>query len=305
MSKIAWTDATWNPVVGCSKYSPGCLNCYAETMAARLAVMLPKTCGEDSQHLAAAYANVLSTWAEVDLQSMKATKVNKCWSGSVEFISDALEKPLHWKKPRRIFICSMGDLFHPSVPFEWIDRVMAVVALCPQHTFQTLTKRPERMAEYYKHIGGTTRRDWVFSAMARILNKSLLAGPKWPLPNLWLGVTAENQAMADKRIPILLNIPAAKRFVSIEPMLEGMYPAMIEHPKPKFARQSALSGLDWVIVGCESGPGRRECKQEWIGSIVDQCREAGVKCFVKQVSIGGKVSHDPAEWPEGLRVREY
>ncbi len=117
---------------------------------------------------------------------------------------------------------------------------------------------------------------------------------EWPLPNLWLGVTAENQAMADKRIPILLNIPAAKRFVSLEPMLENCKLSI-----------GNLQLIDWVIVGCESGPGRRECKVEWMQSIVDQCREAGVKCFVKQVSIGGKVSHDPAEWPEGLRVREF
>ena len=188
-TKIRWTDETWNPVVGCTKVSEGCQNCYAEKMAFRLANM--KKCK---------YREVVYGY------DPKYDKKAGKWNGKTYCDESALDKPLHWKKPRRIFVCSMGDLFHESVPFEFIGKVMSVAAkhigrthhLPKQSVFQFLTKRPERMLEFSK---------W--------------ASPNGtPFPdNFWLGVTAENQKEADKRIPILLQIPAAKRFVSVEPLL--------------------------------------------------------------------------------------
>ena len=196
---------------------------------------------------------------------------------------DRLDQPLHWKKPRRIFVCSMGDLFHEDVPFMFMNDVVARISACEQHQFLILTKRPDRMLE------------WMTEKIAVLYEK-------WPLPNLWLGVTAENQAEADKRIPILLQIPAAKRFVSIEPMLsivklkqnwqdylEG-WTTESEHdgscdgsckncPVPV---QVQTHKLDWVIVGGESGPKARPMHPDWVLSIRDQCQVAGVPFFFKQ-----------------------
>lgn len=164
MSKIEWTDKTWNPVTGCTKVSPGCKNCYAATMAKRL-------------------------------QAMEKPKYKNGFA--VTCHPESLGEPLKWRKPCKIFVCSMGDLFHEDVPFRFIDDVFYAIQACPNHTFQILTKRAERMFEYFKEFGPS-------------------------LPNVWLGVTAENQEQADKRIPLLLQTPAAVRFVSIEPMLGGV-----------------------------------------------------------------------------------
>lgn len=210
---------------------------------------------------------------------------------------ERLDIPLHWKKPRMIFVNSMSDTFHDEVPCHFIEQIHHVIRDCPQHTFQVLTKRIETAAEFYRVCGD-------------------------PPPNLWLGVTAEDQQRADERIPILLNIPAAVRFVSLEPLLGPIEFDSV--PDTRWADKSyinVLTGdvgnddigifadygakLDWVIVGCESGPKRRECKIEWIESIVQQCAEADVPCFVKQVSINGRMSKNPDEWPEQIRVRQW
>lgn len=189
-TKIDWADMVWNPVTGCSKISEGCQNCYAERMTKRLQLMAPK---KYSQGFAV-----------------------KCHH-------EALQEPLKIKKSQRIFVCSMSDLFHNDVPFEFIDRVFAVMALCPQHTFIVLTKRPQRMAEYCQRLGKHASKDPVSLASVEFAPEGSffwkLTDIGWALPNVWLGVTAENQARADERIPILLQIPAAVRFVSIEPML--------------------------------------------------------------------------------------
>ncbi|NLX99449.1 MAG: DUF5131 family protein, partial [Rhodopirellula sp.] len=226
-TKIEWTDETWNPVVGCQKVSEGCQNCYAEKMARRLACMGKKK-----------YMPVVH-WVNDGQPSH--------WTGAIQTDEAALLVPQRWKNPRRVFVVSMGDLFYEGVPFEFIDRVFAVMALCPQHTFQVLTKRPERMREYLTYEGraaaiseaarwlcaddivGASHIDHPDSLMRRYPVGPLTDGiPEfgwrwfinpWPLPNVWLGVTAENQEQADKRIPALLQTPAAKRFVSIEPML--------------------------------------------------------------------------------------
>jgi len=268
-SKIEWTESTWNPVVGCSKVSVGCDNCYAERMANRLAdVALAKANGGPLPEPIGAYARVIGA--------------NGTWNTTIECIEDKLHIPLHWRKTRMIFVCSMSDLFHGSVPFDFIDDVLAIINKCPQHTFQILTKRSERMKEYFlgRH------------------SQTML-----PLENLWLGVTAENQEMADKRIPILLQIPAAKRFVSIEPMLETI--VLFEEwlwSKP-YLESSKL--LDWIIVGCESGHNRRPCKIEWVRDLVQQCKTTGTPIFVKQLNINGKVIKDINQFPKDLRVREY
>ncbi len=314
-TKIAWTDETWNPVVGCSKVSAGCLNCYAEKMAGRLANM-----GQGK------YVPVVT-----DRWATEGLVYNGEWNGEIRCDETALNKPLHWRKPRRIFVCSMGDLFHPSVPFDFIDKVMAVIAVCQQHTFQVLTKRPERMREYFSDIktpinitGVVSQNTGITIDLGRFWNE---AGQ--PLKNLWLGVTAENQETADKRIPILLQIPAAVRFVSVEPMLEGIKtnPWSIGLP----SAEEWHPQLNWVIIGCESGPKRRPCKLEWVRDLVNQCKAAGVPVFVKQLQLPklpkgnwwgnvpkmrdkhldalldqcpNYVSHNPAEWPEDLRIRE-
>lgn len=218
---------------------------------------------------------------------------------------DRLDQPLHWKKPRRIFVCSMGDLFHEDVSYTFMNDVIARISACKQHQFLILTKRPDRMLE------------WMTEKIAVLYEK-------WPPPNLWLGVTAENQEQADKRIPILLQIPAAKRFVSMEPMLGpvdlfdmsdgvldgigviksgGMTASTPDSPPEGY--DNSYSGLDWAIFGAESGPKRRECKIEWVRDALGQCQAAGVPAFIKQLHINGKLSKNMAEWPEDLRVREH
>lgn len=231
-TKIQWTESTWNPVSGCSKVSPGCKSCYAERLAKRL----------PASHAAG------KPFSEVVCHP------------------DRLAIPLHWRKPRRIFVCSMGDLFHPDVPFEFIARIWSVMHDCPQHTFQILTKRPARMAE------------WLFRV-------STCEG--MPLPNVWLGVTAEDQQRADERIPLLLKCPAAVRFVSVEPMLGpvrlGLEPGpAVGLPEGKAWRPANPGSLDWIICGGESGPGARPMHPDWVRSIRDMCKSAGVPFFFKQ-----------------------
>jgi len=214
------------------------------------------------------------------------------WNEKTHFVELALEKPLHWKKARRIFVCSMGDLFHESVPFEWIDKVFAVMALCPQHTFQVLTKRPARMAEYIDSL------DQDCQYRGKILDfDAIQVGSRWPLENLWLGVTAENQEMADKRIPILLQIPAAKRFVSVEPML-----GPVDLEALAFITPLKHKLLDWVIIGAESGPNRRKCECEWVDGLKIQCQQAGVPVFVKQIHypLSKELIKAPAGWPREM-----
>ena len=333
-TSIAWTDATWNPIVGCSRVSEGCRNCYAERMAGRLAAMGKRQ-----------YQDVVGGGL--------AYGPNSGWSGKTALVESALSDPLHWRKGRRIFVCSMGDLFHEKVPFDWIDRVFAVMALSPQHTFQVLTKRPERMAKYCAAEGVAGR----IAEAAKMLCKAspppeVFAiygmGPakadgqpefgyrwfinRWPIPGLWLGTSCENQAAADARIPHLLRCPAAIRFLSCEPLLGDVN---IDKTNWFYGDCRDDSGqVDWVIVGGESGPKARPCDIAWIRSIRDQCTAAGVACFVKQlgaipymdnrpwlrmtmfcgeksgkpyvVALRDHKGGDPAEWPADLRnVRQW
>ena len=308
-TKIAWTDKSWNPVVGCSKVSAGCDNCYAEKMAHRVRGMMYVQSSDKS----------LETWEKYD----EVLTMNGKWNGHTYCDESALDKPLHWKTPCRIFVCSMGDLFHESVPFEFIDKVMKIIDHTHRHIFQVLTKRPERMKKYM--LGKVQARKIVKGIASH--TAGCKTAPDFPPNNLWLGVTAENQEMADKRIPILLQIPAAVRFVSIEPMLgevnlgnicstrngdsdlgwggkKGGYPylnCLTGREYSVLVGQESDNKLDWVIVGAESGPKRRYCKHQWALSIVKQCKAAGVPCFVKQLqendSGKNRIVSLPPGWP--------
>jgi len=246
-TKIEWTDATVNVINGCSLASPGCTHCYAMKQAHRFPVRQGLT---------------------------KHTKGGMVWTGEVRFNESALLQVLRWKRPRRIFWNAHGDTFHESVPDEWIDRCFAVMALTPQHQHQVLTKRSARMREYLsKRCGhGSTPGHHIMHAMDGI-SRDRWPDLQWPLPNVWLGVSVEDQVRADERIPDLLATPAAVRFLSCEPLLSELN---IRH---------ALIGqsrLRWVIAGGESGPGARPMHPDWARSLRDQCADAGVPFFFKQ-----------------------
>ena len=253
-SKIEWTDASWNPVRGCSPMSAGCTNCYAARQAHRFSG--PGKPYEDLTGL---------------------TKRGPVWLGTIKLMPEILDQPLRWRKPRRVFVCSMSDLFHEAVPNEYIDRVFAIMALCPQHTFQVLTKRPRRALAHLsrRYLPGAI---WD----AHIMAGGFGGKCDWPLPNVWLGVSVENQKTADERIPHLLQTPAAVRFVSAEPLLGPV--KFGDLLCGRSARGFQEQGINWCIVGGESGPGARCCEVSWIRSIVEQCREAKTPCFVKQDS---------------------
>lgn len=302
-TKIEWTDATWNPITGCSVVSPGCTNCYAMKLS-----------GTRLKHH--------QTRAGLTTDS----KAGPVWNGQVRFNEAALPQPLRWKRPRRIFVCAHGDLFHESVPDEWTDRVFAVMALSPQHTFQVLTKRAGRMREYLTSEWTGFR---IRNAMQELFKQPIIE-MTWPLPNAWLGVSVEDQARADERIPDLLAAPAAVRFLSMEPLLGPVdIQRWIERchaasdgdciaPSCPQARNwkshcpldswgDWRSGdepdfplLDWVIVGGESGPGARPMHPGWVRSIRDQCATAGVPFFFKQWGewgdYFGSIAGDPGQY---------
>ncbi len=341
-SNIEWTDATWNPVTGCDRVSPGCAHCYALTFAER-------------------FRGVPGHYFEHGFD--------------VQLRPDKLDLPLRWRKPRRIFVNSMSDLFHEAVPDEFIDRVFAVMALCggervrfcgrvdcdhegiegcasrrpfeARHIFQILTKRPERMLAY---MTAENLQERILEAVEHTgffweYPELIIESAGWPLKNVWLGVSVENQRWADIRIPLLLQTPAAVRFISAEPLLgpvdlrgidwteaylakwRALREAQTDDEKCRTIDEimagiqrdraeahptlDALTGyrtdgeddvtqegdphLDWVIVGGESGPKRREMDLDWARSLRDQCRAAGVPYFFKQRSgpKPGMPSGDP------------
>lgn len=313
---IEWTDSTWNPVRGCSRVSQGCVNCYAEKVAARFSGPGQPYAGLINKH--------------------------GTWNGEIRFVDKALTQPLRWRRPRRIFVNSMSDLFHENVTYDQIDRIFAVMALSPQHTFQILTKRPERMLAWATHgddgrwgyVDGRARQIWRAHSGKEFPAGKML--PFQPLPNVWLGVSVENQETADERIPLLLQIPAAVRFLSCEPLLghldltspdwltacECGHIKMAHtgedergacHCPTAWENRNALKPtahcqcgsyrqkLHWVIVGGESGHGSRPMHPEWVRSIRNQCRTAGVAFFFKQWGEylpggqDGNPDHEPQE----------
>ena len=296
-TKIEWTSATWNVVNGCSVVSPGCTNCYAMRLAGTRMRSHPTRQG-----------------------LTMPSKAGPVWTGEVRFVEQLLDQPLRWAKPRMIFVCAHGDLFHEAVPDEWIDRVFAVMALAPQHTFQCLTKRPARMRAYLASKARVGDGD-----LCRAINRipaHIGARPGilvLPLPNVWLGTSVEDQRRADERVPILLDTPAAVRWISAEPLLGpvdlarylgdislhclhghdnlGLLEHEISYVQPPAASEvTALcptcgapakagrcSKLDWVVAGGESGPGARPFVLGWGKDLIRQCREAAVPVFMKQV----------------------
>jgi protein gp37 len=248
-TSIEWTDASWNPIVGCTEISPGCANCYAARLAATRLYSHPSY-----KNL----ANMTLDKGEFELKDRKPR-----WNGEVRFLPDRLEEPLHWRKPRRIFVCDMGDLFHESVQYGWITEIFSVMKHCSWHTFQILTKRPQRM------------REWLTNGIIESMVTQCDPVKTWPLPNVWLGVSVENQHFADERIPLLLETPAAVRWISAEPLLGMIQPLL---------GTEGLDGqkLDWVVCGGESGSNARPMHPGWARSLRDQCQGAGVPFFFKQ-----------------------
>ena len=276
-SGISYLDAVWNPILGCSPKMPCAARCWAWRTVARIArVVNPR------QEL---IDNTLD-WGPFGNKPCG-------WSGKSALVKPWLDAPLHWRKPQRIGVNFLGDMFAETVPDAWIDRVFGVVAECPQHQFYFLTKQAKRMHDY---LAGRN-----------------VAGLR---PNARLGVSVCNQAEADERIPLLLQTPAAFRWVSIEPMvgevvlrkewLDGQtdraVSAFYDGDWDAVSRQPKLS---WVVIGCESGPSRRPMPWTWAERVVAQCHAAHVPVFVKQImDKDGRVSHNPTEWPEWLRQQE-
>jgi protein gp37 len=302
---IEWTDETWNPVVGCERVSKGCDYCYAKQI-------------HDNRYKAFLAGKKVAPQYAVPFET-------------VQLMPERLDYPRHWRKPRRVFVNSVSDLFHEDVTDEFLRAVFAVMADAKQHTFQILTKRPQRMLEF-------------------LVGRTVMYGD--PLPNVWLGVSVENQACANYRIPLLLQTPAAVRFLSCEPLLgplnldkvgRGPWYSPLEGwalDESGLAAESPCAMIDWVIVGGESGAKARPCNVEWIEEIVRICRDTFVPCFVKQLgavpmeseqtwrareltrvlsvknrkrvpegfvgwSMADKKGGDPLEWPLDLRVREF
>lgn len=289
-SSIEWTDEAWNPVVGCTPVSTGCVNCYAARMARRQEAMGTKGYQPDFAGLAGEDGKP----GDGDVIRIAEVRAGRAvFTGEVRCLPERLTDPLAWRRPRKVFVNSMSDLFHEKVPFEFVDRVFAVMALCPQHTFQIVTKRPERMAEYlsFRSHGGVTFYEPPVGR-ERMTDRQLdrlSRGFQWPLPNVWLLTSVEDQAAADARIPHLLRCPAVVRGLSVEPMMGAvdLSRALNIEFSDVAGWMPAINGagpnIDWVIVGGESGPKARACDVAWIRSIVTQCKAAGVACFVKQM----------------------
>jgi protein gp37 len=283
---IAWTDQTWNPTRGCTRISEGCRSCYAESVAARFSGTHPTT-GEPLAYHGLA----------------RQTDHGPRWTGKLVMVPDHLDDPTRWKRPRRIFVNSMSDLFHEKLTDEQIAAVFRVMLNAPRHTFQVLTKRAKRMYEWTRWFAGER-------------------GEKLP-GHIQLGVSAEDQENADARIPWLLKTEAKVRFVSAEPLIGpinfGRIPWGGIPTDVLQGWRDPAQGIHWVIVGGESGRSARPFDVEWARSIVRQCRAAGAAPFVKQ--LGGKPfdstgawesrdvlpSHGPPieEWGEDFKDREF
>lgn len=280
---IEWADRVWNFLRGCSMVSPGCAHCYAMKQAHRFS-------GPGM-----AYEGLTELGPD-----------GPRWTGKIRMVDEKLLEPLSVKRPQKWFVNSMSDLFHEDVPFSFIDKAFAVMALCSQHTFQILTKRPERMREYFKDGPRPMWSYWIANFLLRNgqpntaekigkgfdLQADIQAGPNFPLKNVWLGVSVENQKYADERIPILLQTPAAVRFVSYEPALGQIditrwvrrSESSIDYAqRVGYGRIGEKDPLDWIIVGGESGPGARPFNIQWAKDVIAQCKAAGVACFVKQL----------------------
>jgi protein gp37 len=298
LTSIEWTASddgvlgkTWNPVRGCQLESPGCLNCYAMRFAHRFSGK-----GKPYEGLT------------------KLGPKGPIWTGEVRLALDKLAEPLRWRKPCRVFVNSMSDLFHPKVSFEYIAAVFGVMHACPDHTFQILTKHPDRAVEFFKWVEDQDICKWTCAYLDKAGFErgcgSAFDVDEWPLKNVWIGASVEDQKRADLRIPLLLQIPAVVHFLSCEPLLEhveidsefltGEYApsdeggAAAETPGPR---------IDWIIVGGESSHGARPMHPDWARSLRDQCVAAGVAFFFKQWGNWSEIEYDH-ENPPGDKPRE-
>lgn len=259
---IPYADCTWSPVIGCTPVNSGCVHCWSERLHTQR--------------------------YEARLNGKKMSKQYQWPFDVVDCIDERLEQPLHWRKPRTIFVNSQSDTFHRDVPFEFIDKIFNIMINTPRHTYLIFTKRYERAYEYFEL--------------------------SFPIPNIYWFFSASTQKEVDKAVPILLQIPAAVRGLSLEPLLTAVN---LHHIKttPRFyfdalSKKGGIAyhsgvGLDSIIVGCESGPNRRPCKIEWVKRIVEQCREAQVCCYVKRLEIDGKVVTDVNKFAKDLQVRQW
>lgn len=274
-SAIEWTEATWNPLRGCSRVSAGCQHCYAERVAARF-------CSRGQP-----YEGLIHP-------------VTRGWNGTVRLVPEMLDQPLRWKRPRRIFVNSMSDLFHESVSDSIIAAIFAVMACAPQHTFQVLTKRPARARQWFATMMASNQAAKMHESLKGAMGyhhprrPAVNPGP-WPLPNVWLGVSVENQAAADERLPPLLQCPAAVRWLSCEPLLGrvdlceslGMWwnttMQCFEGIGAEFNRhRDGGRRIGWVVAGGESGAGARPMHPDWVRALRNQCAAADVPFFFKQ-----------------------
>lgn len=281
-SPIQWTNATWNPLLGCRRVSSGCLNCYAERLIATRMSKNPK----------------LPMYHDI---ARLTEKREPRFTGNRKILPDRLDEPLRARKGRKIFVCDMGDLFFEGHPFRDIAAVWGVMAAAAQHTFQVLTKRPEQALAFVewaerlgRSIGANAAEVCIIEAINFGADVDRVSHP-WPLPNVHVGVSVEDQPAADKRFTLLRQVPAAVRFLSCEPLLEDL-------------GRLDLIGINWVIAGGESGPGARPCDLAWLRSLRDQCAAAGVPFFAKQ--LGAHVLWDgmsrPGEhWPSSVRAVEH
>jgi protein gp37 len=298
MTTIEWTEQTWNPTTGCDRISPGCDNCYALTMAKRLKGMGQAKYQNDGDPRTSGPGFDLTVHP------------------------DTLTEPLRWKKPRKVFVNSMSDLFHARVPREFLARVFAVMAATPQHTYQILTKRPERAARILTDLctcgrghppGEHFRSEMEWAATSHSptyvpgLEHGIYHRSGWPLPNVWIGTSIESDKYT-RRADHLRTTPAAVRFISAEPLLGPL-------------ESLSLLDIDWLILGGESGPGARLLEPWWITDLIHQARQTGTAPFVKQLgtvyarytAVAGKTvaawgdtkASVPEHWPASLRVREY
>jgi len=264
ITKIHYVDKSWNVTVGCTHSGMfGCDFCWAKDL-------------HDMRHKAY-------------LAGKKVPVQYKRPFGEIVLRPDRLNEPLHWHKSCRIFVCSMSDLFHPLVPFDFIDEVMNVITnpLCFRHDFLLFTKRIKRAEDYFSDA--ESRLDVLY-----------------PLRNVQLIVSCSTQKEIDENVPTLLQIPAAVRGISLEPLIEEIYiPQALYNHGFGFEFRQEPGRIQWIIIGCESGKNRRPCKIEWVKDIVRHCHTGDIKVYVKQLDINGKVVIDINKFPEDLRIREY
>jgi protein gp37 len=297
-TKITWTEATWNPIRGCSKVSAGCAHCYAESMASRF-------CGPGQPY------EGLIDGAEPDGGGEPGGPTRGHWNGTVRLVPEHLDDPLRWRRPRRIFVNSMSDIFHEALSFQDIAAIFGVMAAAPQHTFQILTKRAARMEAWFRWIEQEATGLLTLplapqliaadEAQTRLGRRWTVASPTvWPLPNVWVGVSVEDQTAAHERIPFLLRIPAAVRWLSCEPLLGPVdltaIPTQGPDPIPMnvLRRPSVFAPhIHWVVAGGESGPLARPMHPDWPRGLRNQCAHAGTPYLMKQLGEWGPSGQHP------------